>query len=148
MKVFWQFVYFYLIYFFFLKFKWLLNHVHASREKWWWYSYFFPESRLWHVMRIVSNRDSLYGLSNFIFCCFLFCGGGGGVKILTLNLFHSLGYFSSKKLVIFVEFSPENRIWHFKQIVCNGDALQEMSNRFLFWGGGDIWSLNVYHFLG
>ena len=39
-----------------------------------------------------------------------FCGGGGGVKILTLNLFHSLGYFSSKKLVIFVEFSPENRI--------------------------------------
>ena len=54
--------------------------------------------------------ESLYGLSNFIFCCFPFCGGGGGVKILTLNLFHSLGYFSSKKLVIFVEFSPENRI--------------------------------------
>ena len=89
-------------------------------------------------MRIVSNRDSLYGLSNFIFCWFLFCGGGGGVKILTLNLFHSLGYFSSKKLVIFVEFSPENRIRHFMQIVCNGDALQEMSNHFLFWGGGDI----------
>ena len=44
------------------------------------------------------------------FCCFLFCGGGEGVKILTLNLFHSLGYFSSKNLVIFVEFSPENRI--------------------------------------
>ena len=42
------------------------------------------------------------------FVVFFFCGGR--VKILTLNLFHSLGYSSSKKLVIFVEFSPENRI--------------------------------------
>ena len=32
----------------------------------------------------------------FFFFCFLFCGGWGGVNILTLNLFHSLGYFSSK----------------------------------------------------
>ena len=37
--------------------------------------------------------------------------------------------------MIFVEFSPENRIWHFMQIVCNGDALHEMSNHFLFRGG-------------
>ena len=69
---------------------------------------------------------------------FLFCRGGGGVNILTLNLFHSLGRFSSNKLVIFVEFSPENRIWHFMQIVCKGDALHEMSNHFLFRGWGDI----------
>ena len=37
----------------------------------------FPESKLWHVMRIVSNRDSLYGLSNFFFF-FFFVGVGEG----------------------------------------------------------------------
>ena len=37
----------------------------------------FPESRLWHVMRIVSNTDSLYGLSNLSFS-FVGEGGGGG----------------------------------------------------------------------
>ena len=56
-------------------------------------------------MRIASNRDSLYGLSNFIFCCFLFCGGGGGVKILTLSTLWATS--AAKKLVIFVEFSQK-----------------------------------------
>ena len=32
------------------------------------------------------------------------------------------------KLVIFFFISPENRIWHFMQIVSAGDYLHEMSN--------------------
>ena len=35
------------------------------------------------------------------------------------------------KLVIFVLFYPENRIWHFMQIVSNRDVFHEMSNPFL-----------------
>ena len=34
--------------------------------------------------------------------------------------------------VIFFLFFPENRIWHFMQIVSNGDNLHEMSNP-VFW---------------
>ena len=32
------------------------------------------------------------------------------------------------KLMIFFLFFPENKIWHFMQIVSSGDSLDEMSN--------------------
>ena len=44
-----------------------------------------------------------------------------------LNLYHCLGIFSSWQIDIFL-FFPENRLWHFMQIVSStGDNLHEMS---------------------
>ena len=36
--------------------------------------------------------------------------------------------FSGRHIEIVFWFLPENRIWHFMQIVSNGDNLHEMSN--------------------
>ena len=52
---------------------------------------------------VIMDCQTFSFLSFFFF--FFFLWGGGGVKILTLNSFPL-----SNKLVIFVEFSPENRI--------------------------------------
>ena len=47
--------------------------------------------------------------------------------------FTTLWAFSADdKLMIFFLFFPENRIWHFMQIVSLGDNLHEMSNS-VFW---------------
>ena len=39
---------------------------------------------------------------------------------------------ADNKLEFVFLFSPENRIWHFMQIVSNGDNLHEMSNPVLW----------------
>ena len=43
------------------------------------------------------------------------------------NLYHSLGIFSRRQIDDICLFFPENRIWHFMQIVSLGDNLHEMS---------------------
>ena len=51
--------------------------------------------------------------------------------------FTTLWAFSADgQLMIFFLFFPENRIWHFMQIVSWGDNLHEMSNP-VFWGKKD-----------
>ena len=61
------------------------------------------------------------------------------LKIIILNIgvcdawakfdaYHMLGKISSRRhLETFFLFFPENRLWHFMQIVSSGDNLQEMS---------------------
>ena len=51
------------------------------------------------------------------------------VSIFRITLWANL---ADDKLVIFFLFSPENRIWHFMQIVSIGDNLHELSNP-VFW---------------
>ena len=46
---------------------------------------------------------------------------------LKINLYHSLGLFSRQQIMFFL-FFPENRIWHFMQIVSSRDNLHETSN--------------------
>ena len=50
--------------------------------------------------------------------------------LLTLSTLGKI--FSSWHIEIFFLFSPENRIWHFMQIVSTGDNLHEMSYP-VFW---------------
>ena len=54
------------------------------------------------------------------------------VIYIHLNFFHSLANSADNTLMIFSYFFPENRIWHFMQIVTIGDNLHEMSNP-VFW---------------
>ena len=52
----------------------------------------------------------------------------------SLNFYHSLGNFSRWHIwsYLSVLFSPENRLWHFMQIVSEGDNLHEVSMP-IFW---------------
>ena len=52
---------------------------------------------------------------------------------LSILTFTTLWAFSADdKMMLFFLFFPENRIWHFMQIVSLGDNLHEMSNP-VFW---------------
>ena len=56
-------------------------------------------------------------------------GSAGQGLILYMYLYQALGNSAGNKLVIFF---PENMIWHFMQIVSNGNNLHEMSKP-VFW---------------
>ena len=51
-----------------------------------------------------------------------------GTQTRTLTLSTLGKIFSRRHIEIFLLFFPENRIWHFIQMVSNGDHLHEMSN--------------------
>ena len=47
--------------------------------------------------------------------------------LISLTFTTLLAYSEGDKLMIFLLFSPDNRIWYFMQIVSIGDNLHEMS---------------------
>ena len=56
----------------------------------------------------------------------------GAVWIGTLTFTTLWAFSADDKMMLFFLFFPENRIWHFMQIVSLGDNLHEMSNP-VFW---------------
>ena len=60
-----------------------------------------------------------------------------------ITLYRSIGKFSRRQIDDIFLFSPENRIWHFMEIVSTGDSFHEMSKP-VFWGKQEnisIWRL-------
>ena len=82
----------------------------------------------------------LFFVCLFFFVCF-FLGGWGGVSgkdifwylpRYSLNFTTLLANSADDKLMLFFLCFSENRIWHFMQIVSNGDNLHRLSNP-VFW---------------
>ena len=61
-----------------------------------------------------------------------FCQAYSSIKLSNLTFTTLLANAADYKLVTFFLFFPENRIWHFMQIVSIGDNLHEMLNP-VFW---------------